>query len=243
MKKIILLGFVFVLSLSTFFGTCFIPLLAENPETKIYVDPQISTASLGETFNLRVNITQAENVYSWQFKLSWDPTVLEVQDAQEGGFLSQGGVYKTQFQEYINNEAGNLVVVCLFLGEPRASSASGDGTLATVTFYAKAEGYTPLHLYDTELTDYDILELPHTSEDGCFLHARFTYTPTIPSVGEATMFNASVSSDVDKDVMSYRWNFDDGNISPTVDSIIVHAYEFVGTFNVTLTVFYSEGWN
>jgi len=145
-------------------------------EAVIYVSPEMNSAAPGESFNIMVDVKQAENVYSWQFKLSWDPTVLEVQDVIEGDFLDQR-VYKTMFQEYINNEAGNLVVVCFFLGEPRGSSASGGGTLATVTFHVKDTGYTTLLLYDTELLDYDILELPHTSEPG-----YFQYGVTIPSL-------------------------------------------------------------
>ena len=151
-------------------------------EAVIYVSPEMNSAAPGESFNIMVEIKQAENVYSWQFKLSYDPTVLEVQDVeedvQEGGFLSQGGIYKTQFYaKFVDNEAGNLVVVCFFLGEPRDSSASGAGTLATVTFHVKDTGYTALLLYDTELLDYDLLELPHTSEPG-----YFEYGVSIPSL-------------------------------------------------------------
>ena len=151
-------------------------------EAVIYVGPEMNSAAPGESFNIMVEIKQAENVYSWQFKLSYDPTVLEVQDVeedvQEGGFLSQGGIYKTQFYaKFVDNEAGNLVVVCFFLGEPRDSSASGAGTLATVTFHVKDTGYTALLLYDTELLDYDLLELPHTSEPG-----YFEYGVSIPSL-------------------------------------------------------------
>lgn len=145
-------------------------------EAVFYVNPEMNSAAPGESFTIKVEIKQAENVYSWQFKLSWDPNVLEVQAVQEGDFLSQR-VYKTQFQEYINNEAGNLVVVCFFLGEPRDSSASGDGTLATVTLGVKDTGYTNLMLFDTKLLDYDIVELPHTSESG-----YFQYGVTIPSL-------------------------------------------------------------
>ena len=135
-QKNILLAFILVLLLSTFFGSCLRPLLAENPETKIYVDPPISTASLGETFNITINIKHAENVYSWQFKLSWDPTILEIQtvqeDVQEGFFLNQR-IHTTIFQRYVDNDAGNLTLVCVLQGEPRESSANGDGTLATIT--------------------------------------------------------------------------------------------------------------
>jgi hypothetical protein len=143
-------------------------------EVVIYVSPDTISVAPGESFDIAVTIKRAENVYSWQFKLSWDPTILELQEVSEGNFLKQG-VYPTTFQEYVDNEAGNLVVVCFFLGDNRAWSANGDGTLATVTFYVKDTGYTPLLLYDTELLDYDYHKLPHTSEDGFF-----QYQATIP---------------------------------------------------------------
>ncbi|MBE0511770.1 hypothetical protein IBX38_01830 [Candidatus Bathyarchaeota archaeon] len=136
-------------------------------EAVIYVSPDMNSAAPGESFDIKVNIKHAENVYSWQFCLSWDPTVLEVQDVQEGFFLNQR-IYKTIFHAFVDNDAGNLTVVCVLKGEPRSSSARGDGTLATVTFYVKDTGYTALHLYDTMVLDYDILELPHTSEHGIF---------------------------------------------------------------------------
>jgi hypothetical protein len=167
-------------------------------EAVIYVSPEMNSAAPGESFNIMVDIKQAENVYSWQFKLSWDPTVLEVQDVQEGDFLNQR-VYKTQFQEYVDNEAGNLVIVCFFLGEPRGSSASGDGTLATVTFHVKDTGYTALLLYDTELLDYDILELSHTSEPGYFEYGVIipTLTVVLPSIEDplipGSTFNVNIT--------------------------------------------------
>ncbi len=73
--------------------------------------------------------------------------------------------------------------------------------------------------------------------------ASFTYSPTIPSVGEETTFNASSSYDVDEDITSYWWYFDDGNISSTIDSTTAHTYLFPGTYNVTLKVVDSWGLN
>jgi len=73
--------------------------------------------------------------------------------------------------------------------------------------------------------------------------ARFTYSPTIPSASEEITFDASSSFDLDEDIVSYRWNFDDGNISSTVISSIVHTYEFPRIYNVTLTVVDTKGLN
>ena len=182
MKKIVLVAFVLVLLSTAVVVELIRPVIADGAnnisafsmktsvaqsEAVIYVSPDMNIWALGASFNITIKIKHAENVYSWQLKLSWDPTVLEVQDVQEGDFLKQG-VYKTQFQDYVDNEAGNVTLVCFFLGEPRSSSASGNGTLATVTFYVKEDGYTALPLYNTELLDYDILKLPHASEDGYF---------------------------------------------------------------------------
>jgi hypothetical protein len=73
--------------------------------------------------------------------------------------------------------------------------------------------------------------------------ARFTCSPAVPSVGEEITFDASSSLDLDEDIVSYRWDFYDGNISLATDSTTVHIYKFPGRFNVTLTVIDSKGVN
>lgn len=145
-------------------------------EAVFSVSPDMNSVAPGESFIIMVNIRNAENVYSWQFSLSWDPTILEIQDVQEGDFLNQR-IFDTIFHNDVDNDAGDVLVLCVLKGEPRSSSANGDGTLATVTFYVKDDEYTALHLYNTELLDYDIIELPHTSEDGVF-----QYHAGIPSL-------------------------------------------------------------
>jgi archaellum component FlaG (FlaF/FlaG flagellin family) len=138
-------------------------------EVVIYVSPDTVSVAPGESFDIMVNIKRAENVYSWQFSLSWDPTILELQEVSEGNFLNQG-IFPTIWSEdnYVDNDAGNGTLFCILQAQPRSSSASGDGTLATVTFYVKDEGYSALSLYNTELLDYDYYKLPHMSESGVF---------------------------------------------------------------------------
>jgi len=215
-----------------------------EPETKLYVDPAMFGAGPGETFDITVDIENAENVWSWCFSLSWDPTVLELQDAQEGFFLNQS-IYQTMFKTYPDNDAGNVTIVCVLLGEPRSSSANGDGTLATVTFYVEDEGYTTLLLYDTELLDYDIIELSHGTEDGYFSTAFpavvFSYLPEDPSIGCPVTFNASDSYDYDGFIVSYTWDFGDGNITVVSNPVIVHVYVIRGIYLVNLTVTDNDG--
>ena len=66
--------------------------------------------------------------------------------------------------------------------------------------------------------------------------ASFTFSPTYPEVDEAVTFDASGSYDPDGYIVSYTWDFGDGNITSTSNPIITHAYTSFGDYTVTLTV-------
>ena len=69
--------------------------------------------------------------------------------------------------------------------------------------------------------------------------ASFTYEPSAPSVDELVSFNASASNALMGTIVSYEWDFGDGETDSgmTVD----HDYAAAGSYNVTLTV--SDGTN
>jgi KaiC/GvpD/RAD55 family RecA-like ATPase/PKD repeat protein len=73
--------------------------------------------------------------------------------------------------------------------------------------------------------------------------ASFTILPTHPSLGDSVTFNASSSYDLGGTIERYRWIFGDGNTSETSASIIAHSYSASGDFNVTLTIFSTQGHN
>jgi len=64
--------------------------------------------------------------------------------------------------------------------------------------------------------------------------AYFTYKPTAPYVGDTVEFNASDSYDPDGTIVSYSWDFGDGNYSAGVTT--THIYTEADTYIVTLTV-------
>lgn len=76
--------------------------------------------------------------------------------------------------------------------------------------------------------------------DGCIPNkppiAEFAYSPLHPHVFESILFNASASYDPDGFIVSYAWDFGDGNTTQVSNSSIYHYYETTGIFNVTLTI-------
>jgi len=71
--------------------------------------------------------------------------------------------------------------------------------------------------------------------------AKFLYSPNAPQVGEAVIFDASQGFDPDGEVIEYRWNFGDDNLTVVSNPVLVHVYGSHGTYNVTLTLVDGDG--
>jgi len=71
--------------------------------------------------------------------------------------------------------------------------------------------------------------------------ASFTFSPKNPLVNEEITFDASASTDPDGSIVSYEWDFGDGNITSTTHEIIKHSYSEAGIYEVTLTVTDDKG--
>ena len=65
-------------------------------------------------------------------------------------------------------------------------------------------------------------------------NATFTSSPKTLLTGENVTFNATASYDLDGQIVSYFWNFGDGNTGTS--NITTHAYNDNGTYTVTLTI-------
>ncbi|MBC8273752.1 MAG: PKD domain-containing protein [Chloroflexi bacterium] len=66
------------------------------------------------------------------------------------------------------------------------------------------------------------------------LVASFTYSPESPGVGDEITFDASASNAPDGDIVSYQWDFGDGNIAS--GEKVTHSYDTPYTYIITLTV-------
>jgi len=109
--------------------------------TSFGFDPPAIAQPKGATFAVNVVLTGAQNAYSVPLQVSYDPKVLQVVNVSNGTFLSQDG-QAVALVHRDDDTTGTLQITAT--RPPGASGVSGQGTVVTVTFMAKAPGQSTL---------------------------------------------------------------------------------------------------
>jgi len=114
---------------------------APAPGANFLFDPGQITAVKGNTFVVNLLISGAQNIYSVPVQLNYDMTKLQLVNISNGGFLSQDG----QAVALVHREDESTGALLITATRPPGSGGvSGQGTVVTLTFQAKASGQTPL---------------------------------------------------------------------------------------------------
>ena len=144
----------------------------------VRIAPVVSHVDPLDTFDVEVWIDSAEDLGSFEFKMSYDPSVVHVQTAQLGDFLGSTGRTPVPLGPNIDNVAGTLQLGAFSFGSQ--PGANGSGIIAIVTLEAMGNGTSALHLYDTQVTDTPGQVQDVTTDDGSVVvGAAVTETPTL----------------------------------------------------------------
>lgn len=143
------------------------------PDTVVIVEPNSSSAIVGETFSINVTVVDVQNLYGLEAILSWNSSVLtlvntEVQLGQNGGVLN-APVYIAD-----NSTQGSRYTISATSTSP-APSFNGTGNIVRMDFSVVGTGACELDL-QTQLYDYPppdrdprlSLPIAHTDVDGFF---------------------------------------------------------------------------
>jgi hypothetical protein len=130
-----------------------IQILTPLPPTKLFVYPLESERSVGETFKIGVIINNVINLSSFEFKLSYNTTILDAIN-----------VWVMWPDSYTINETAGIIWVNASC--PFPYPFSGNGTLAAITFTAIGGGYCVLGLNDTVLVNFYAKPIAHEAIDG-----------------------------------------------------------------------------
>ena len=130
----------------------------------ILINPGSSTTTIGGTVDVTVRVEDADDLYAYQFDLSFDPTVLSATSVGEGSFLPGGG--STFFLPgTIDNVAGTVTLTAGSL-EGAVPGVTGSGALALVQFTGLGFGPSPVTISNVVLLDSIGADIDATTQNG-----------------------------------------------------------------------------
>ncbi len=150
--------------------------------TTVAVSPAVASVGCGETVTVDIQINSVTGLYGLDFKLSYDPAVVEVVDANAAapGVQIQSGPFPDvtagQGLIQVNNVdiAGGVISYAASLINP-TPAVDGSGVAAQVTFRGLAAGSSPLSFVSVLLSDRQASPITVTPVDGT---VRVTCTGT-----------------------------------------------------------------
>ncbi len=106
-------------------------------------DPANLDQPVGSTFTVNVNLTGGQNVASVPLQIMYNPRVLQLLNVSNGPLLSQDGQAPT-----LVNRDDSMAGILQVNAErsPQAPGVSGDGSVFTLTFQARAPGQATLSI-------------------------------------------------------------------------------------------------
>jgi hypothetical protein len=127
-----------------------------GPSISIYMADR--NVKAGDAFSVDVRIATNTPCRGAQFRLTFDPVLMECESAVEGGFLqdwaySKGGSTVVIPQPTIDNGLGHVSTMGIAVMGGGAGGAEGSGVLCTYHFTALADGMAEPTLSDVVLVD------------------------------------------------------------------------------------------
>jgi len=154
----------------------------------IVISAGTPTVNTGQTFDLNVSISGVSDLFSWQFDLGFDHTLLTANSITEGPFLKSGGGSTNYGAGTINNTTGKITNTFDTLTGGPGTGVNGAGVLAIVNFTAGAStGISTISLSNIFLTDSNFNTLPNTPQNG-----SVTIQSGVPEPTTLALFSAAL---------------------------------------------------
>lgn len=150
------------------------------------LQPISQTINVGAQTTVALYLENVQDLYGYQTAIVFDPSLLEVIDADPGkaGIQVELGTFLQPDFSPQNNADNNVgAVVCVVSQLAPTPAVSGSGTLLTITFRGKAQGTSTVRFTELKLAQVDGSEIAVTRYDATITVGTepTTPTPTSPS--------------------------------------------------------------
>ncbi|HEY72503.1 MAG TPA: LysM peptidoglycan-binding domain-containing protein [Thermoflexia bacterium] len=153
-------------------------------DTMVVIAPQSSEVAVGATTTVDIKIENAEGLYGAGVHLTFNPSLLEVVDAEPGvsGVQIQAGTFLSPdfVGEHAVDQAAGKIDFAIAQAPPH-EAVSGSGVLARVTFKGKVAGTSSINFTGVLLSDKSGTEISAGSQGGSIVVTEAdtpTNTPT-----------------------------------------------------------------
>lgn len=153
---------------------------------KVFVEPSVLRADVGGIITANIVISGVVGLYGGDARLSFDPAVVAVLDANAGqpglqiipGPLLQAvdGGFTFILKNEALNATGAITYVSFLVG---AEPVTGTGVLASIRFQALSKGISGIRIVSVTLADRDGIPIPGEAADGSVSVWASSYLPLI----------------------------------------------------------------
>ncbi len=235
---------VLLLSLFTLFTT--VPSVKATGGT-LYVSPASqSVGPAGSTVTYQIKMANMDPFNGWDIMVnSTDTGAINATDFSIAGNLMQANYSQTprEFVHCVNNvgtgcgvaDGPGIVHSSALIFAPAPMSAPVSGLLFTITYKAFGGPSTTIGIFNDLIVNgaegANAFFVEHAVSNSIYgkgelINIDFTWEPLVPIQGDPVLFNASKSSDPNAGrIVSYSWNFGDGNITYTANPTIQHVFK------------------
>jgi len=106
---------------------------------QLHFDPANTTMKVGDTRVIGLSVSGVNDLYSIPLMIHYNPSVIEVQEIRDGGFLSQPDV----ILQHVDSKNGDVVVNA---ARGKSPGVNGTGTLIGIVVHAIAPGNSSLQV-------------------------------------------------------------------------------------------------
>jgi hypothetical protein len=130
----------------------------------VYIMPDSQSVKNGADVMVGVNIAGVNNLYAFQFDISYDPAVLEFVQEQQGNWLTNNG--KDSIYCIPQTASSGLItnLACTRLGI--IDGLSSNGVLETLAFKAVSKGESAIVLQNLKLSDPNSVRITASNING-----------------------------------------------------------------------------